>query len=124
MAEGWLRHYAADRATVYSAGVSPHRINPRAVAVMQEAGIDISHHTSNHVDDYMNSDIDIVLTVCDNARETCPVFPKSVKTIHHAFHDPSFTQGTDAEIMDDFRRVRDEIRIFAQAFITEKIPRT
>ena len=122
MAEGWLRSFAGDRATVYSAGVSPHPINPRAVAVMKESGIDISHHTSNHVDEYLDKKIDIVLTVCDNAKETCPVFPKNVRTIHHAFHDPSFTAGTEEEIMNDFRRVRDQIRSYAEHFVQTHLP--
>jgi len=117
MAEGWIRHFAGDRAMVFSAGVSPHRVNPRAIAVMAEAGIDISHHTSNHVDEFLEKDIDIVLTVCDNAKETCPVFPKRVRTVHHAFHDPSFTVGTEEEILNDFRRVRDEIRAYAETFV-------
>ncbi len=121
MAEGWLRHFAGSHATVHSAGVNPHGVNPRAVAVMAEAGIDISHHTSDHVDEFLEKEIDIVLTVCDNAREACPVFPRKVKTIHHAFHDPSFTVGTEEEIMNDFRRVRDEIRSFAESFIGQHV---
>ena len=121
MAEGWIRHFAGDRATVYSAGVSPHQINPRAIAAMAEAGIDISHHTSNHVDEFLDKDIDVVLTVCDNAKETCPVFPKRTRTVHHAFHDPSFTVGSDEEIMNDFRRVRDEIRAYAEEFVRTNV---
>lgn len=115
MAEGWLRHFAKGKAAIYSAGVNPHAINPRAISVMAEAGVDISHHTSNHVDEYLDKNIDVVITVCDNAKEVCPVFPGKVKTIHHAFDDPSFTVGSDEEIMNDFRRVRDEIRTFASA---------
>jgi len=121
MAEAWLRYFAGDRAIVYSAGVTPHRVNPRAIAVMSEAGIDISGHTSNHVDEYLDKEIDIVLTVCDNAREQCPVFPKRVKKFHHAFHDPSFTTGSEEEIMNDFRKVRDEIRTFAMQFVSTHV---
>jgi arsenate reductase len=117
MAEGWLRHFAKGKATIYSAGVNPHPIHPRAISVMAEAGIDISRHTSNHVDEYLDKDIDVVITVCDNAKEVCPVFPGKVKTIHHAFDDPSFTTGSEEEIMGEFRRVRDEIRGFAKEIV-------
>ncbi len=123
MAEGWLRHFAGEKAEIFSAGVSPHGVNPRAIRTMQEAGIDISGHTSNHVNEYLDKNIDIVLTVCDNAREQCPVFPKKVRTIHKAFHDPSFTVGTEEEIMQDFRKVRDEIRDYAEEFVDEIISR-
>jgi arsenate reductase len=119
IAEGWLRHGATEHDTVYSAGVNPHGVNPRAVAIMKEAGIDISGQTSNHVDEYLDTEIDVVLTVCDNAKEHCPAFPKKVKTIHHAFDDPSFTVGTEEEIMSEFRRVRDEIRTYAEKLIVE-----
>jgi len=120
MAEGWLRHFTGDRATVYSAGVNPHSVNAHAVEVMAEAGVDISRHTSDHVDAYLDKNIDIVLTVCDNAKELCPVFPKTTKTLHHAFDDPSCTVGTDEKILSEFRRVRDEIREYCREFVAKE----
>ena len=112
IAEGWARHLKSDCIEAFSAGVEPHRVNERAIAVMAEAGVDISGHTSNHLDDYAALDFDYVITVCDNAREHCPLYPKKTKMIHHQFEDPSFVIGTDEQIMAEFRRVRDEIRDF------------
>lgn len=120
LAEGYLQHFAGDRAQVYSAGVAPHGVNPLAVQVMAEDGIDISHHTSNHADEYTAIPFDYVLTVCDNAREQCPIFPSSAKTIHHSFIDPGHQPGIDA--LTSFRQVRDEIKTYSRQFIEEHVP--
>lgn len=121
IAHGFMQHYAGDRATVYSAGVETHGVNPRAVAVMKEAGIDISHHTSNHVDEYADVPFDYVITVCDHAKERCPVFPSRAKQFHHNFKDPAKATGTEEEIMNEFRRVRDEIDAYCKAFVQEQL---
>ncbi len=121
MAHGYLQHFAGDRAKVYSAGVEVHGLNPKAVATMREDGIDISHHTSNLVDEYQNIDFDFVITVCDNAKERCPYFPTKAHKFHHNFRDPSKTVGTPEEIDADFRKVRDEIREYSQSFVEAHI---
>jgi arsenate reductase len=101
MAEGLLRHLASDRFEVHSAGTKPSRVRDEAIAVMRELGIDISGHRSKSVEEFAGQEFDYVITVCDNARESCPVFPAQTQRIHWSFDDPS----TEA----DFRRVRDEI---------------
>jgi len=121
MAEGYLRHFAGGKATIYSAGVKTHGVNPKAIRVMQEDGIDISRHTSNHVDEYQHIPFDIVITVCDNANEACPFFPGNVQRFHHNFPDPPRFQGTDEEIMNEFRRVRDMIKIYSADFVQQHI---
>ncbi len=117
MAHGYLQYFAGNRATVYSAGVAPHGVNPLAVQVMAEDGVDISHHTSNHVDEYVTLPIDYVITVCDNAREQCPYFPSSAQQIHHGFTDPSHAPGEDR--LAQFRVVRDQIKAYTEPFINE-----
>jgi arsenate reductase len=97
--EGYLRHFAADKVIVYSAGIETHGVNPRAIAVMAEDGIDISHHTSNHIDEYNDIEFDYVITVCDNANEHCPVFLSTAQKLHHNFSDPAKATGTEIEIM-------------------------
>ncbi|UHG93345.1 arsenate reductase ArsC [Spirosoma oryzicola] len=119
LAEGYLQHFAGDRAQVYSAGVAPHGVNPLAVQVMAEDGIDISHHTSNHADEYSAIPFDYVITVCDNAREQCPIFPSSAKKIHHSFTDPGHQPGIDA--LTSFRQVRDEIKAYSRQFIEQHL---
>jgi arsenate reductase len=121
MMEGWLRHFAGDRAEVASAGVETHGVNPRAVAVMREAGVDLSAHTSDHVDAYRGQDFDLVLTVCDSARERCPYFPAEAERVHRSFPDPAAATGTEAEVLDAFRAVRDAIRDYAEAFAAERV---
>ncbi|OGX83818.1 arsenate reductase ArsC [Hymenobacter glacialis] len=113
---GYLAQLLGDKATVYSAGIETHGVNPRAVAVMQEDGLDIAHHTSNHVDEYAAVPFDYVITVCDNAREACPVFPSSATQLHHNFPDPAKATGTEAEVMAQFRAVRDQVKAYAQNF--------
>ena len=113
MAEGWLRHYLSDKVNVYSAGIETHGVNPWAVAVMKEAGIDISNHTSNHIDEYRDIEFDLILTVCDHAKENCPYFPSHAKRVHNSFPDPAGATGSEEEIMDEFRKVRDIIKNYS-----------
>ena len=113
---GYLQQLVGERAAVYSAGVETHGLNPRAVQVMAEDGIDISHHTSNHVDEYAAVPFAYVLTVCDHANEVCPAFPSTATKLHHNFPDPARATGSEAEIMQQFRAVRNEIKAYAQAF--------
>jgi arsenate reductase len=117
IADGYLKHYAGDRATIYSAGVETHGVNPRAIAIMAEDGIDISGHTSNHVDEYLGIDFDHVITVCNNAVERCPVFPSTAQKWHHNFPDPAKATGTEVEIMSEFRAVRDMIKDYCKTFV-------
>jgi arsenate reductase (thioredoxin) len=121
IAEGYVRHFFGDRVDVYSAGVETHGVNPRAVAVMREDGIDISSHTSDHVDKYLDINFDYIFTVCDHASERCPFFPGNAKRIHHNFPDPAKATGTEEEIMKRFREVRDEISEYVQAKFKSKI---
>lgn len=117
MAEGWTRALKSDQIEVWSAGIETHGLNPNAVRVMQEVGVDISNHDSTHVDDLMHIPFDVVITVCDHARESCPVFPGAVKRVHKSFDDPPFlakSVQTEQEALDIYRRVRDEIRAFVE----------
>ena len=114
---GYLEQLLGDRAMVYSAGIETHGLNPRAVRVMAEDGVDIAHHTSNHVDEYAAVPFDYVLTVCDHANEVCPIFPSTAKKLHHNFPDPAKATGTDEEIMQQFRAVRDQVKAYAQDFV-------
>lgn len=116
MAEGLLRHDAGDRFEVFSAGVNPSKVRPEAIAVMRELGIDLSGHRSKHVDEFVGQRFDYVLTVCDNARESCPIFPGATKMIHRSFMDPAEYNDLETERLDLFRRVRDEIRGYLQNF--------
>jgi arsenate reductase len=116
MAEGLLRHDSGDRFEVFSAGTKPGRIRPEAIAVMREIGIDISGHQSKSVDEFSRSDFDYVLTVCDNAKESCPVYPGHANRLHHNFPDPAAMPGSETERLDAFRRVRDEIRAYLRGF--------
>ena len=114
---GYLTQLLGLRAGVYSAGIETPGLNPRAVRVMAEDGIDISHHTSNHVDEYAAVPFAFVITVCDHANEVCPVFPSSAQKLHHNFPDPAKATGTDEEIMAQFRAVRDQVKAYAEAFV-------
>ena len=116
MAEGLLRQVAGDRFEVESAGTRPSRLRPEAIAVLKELGIDISGHRSKHVDEFKGQSFDYVLTVCDNAKESCPVFPGHAKRIHNAFEDPAALQGSEEERLALFRRVRNEIRDYLKTF--------
>lgn len=117
MAEGYLRFFANSNAEIYSAGVETHGLNPKAVAFMEEDGIDISHHTSNNVNEYSDVNFDVVITVCDNAQERCPYFPTKAIKIHHNFSDPSKVTGTDDEVATAFRTVRNQIKEFSKNII-------
>jgi arsenate reductase len=117
LAEGYIRFFHGHKAHVYSAGVETHGVNPRAIATMQEDGIDISMHTSNLVDEYLSIPFDLILTVCDHASERCPVFPSSAKRIHHNFSDPAKATGSEEEIRSAFAAVREEIKHFCAALV-------
>lgn len=120
MAHGFLEHYSKGNFETYSAGVEIHGVNPWSVKMLAEKGLDISHYTSNHVDEYSNIDFDYVITVCDNAKESCPIFPNTATMIHHSFEDPGKAVGSDGEVTSVFRKVRDEIDAFCKEFV-EKI---
>ncbi len=121
IAEGYLKHFAKGSAQVYSAGIETHGVNPKAISIMKEDGIDISHNTSNNVDEYRTIDFDFVITVCDNAKEKCPYFPTKAKKFHHNFPDPAKTKGSDEEIMNAFRKVRGMIKEYCRNFIKENL---
>ena len=121
LAEGYLRKFAADKANIYSAGIETHGVNPKAIATMKEDGIDISNHTSNNVDEYANIDFDYIITVCDNAKEACPVFPSKAKKFHFNFPDPAKATGTEEEIMAQFKAVREMIKDYTQNFVKENL---
>lgn len=121
IAEGYLRYFAGKKADVYSAGVETHGVNPKAIATMKEDGINISNHTSNNIDEYRNIDFDFVITVCDNAKERCPFFPTKAKKFHYNFPDPAKATGTDEEIAEEFRKVRQQIKAYCKDFITENL---
>lgn len=120
IAEGYLRHFAGDRAEIYSAGVETHGVNPRAIATMMEDGIDISGHTSNNVNEYRGVDFDFVITVCDHAKERCPVFPSPAVKFHENFPDPAKAVGTEEEIMQQFRTVREIIKTYCRDFVNRQ----
>jgi arsenate reductase (thioredoxin) len=109
MAEGLLRHIADDRFEIESAGISPSRVRPEAIAVMQELGIDITSHRSKSVDEFTSQVFDYIITVCDHARETCPLFPGNARRIHWSFSDPAAVEGAEADRLAAFRKVRDQI---------------
>ncbi len=120
MAEGWTRHLKGDVIEPYSAGIEMHGLNPNAVKVMAEAGVDISAHRSKHVDELKDIDFDYVITVCDNAHESCPMFPRKTKVLHVGFDDPprlAKAAETEQQVLEIYRRVRDEIKQFV-----EKLP--
>lgn len=117
MAEGWARQLKSDVIEAYSAGVATHGLNPNAVKVMKEAGVDISGHTSKHLDQLQEVDLDYVVTVCDSAAESCPIFSGKAKVIRHSFDDPPrLAEGaaTEEEALGHYRRVRDEIKAFVE----------
>ena len=121
IAEAYLRHFAGEKAEIYSAGVETHGVNPRAISTMKEDGIDISKHTSNNIDEYFKIDFDFVITVCDNAKERCPFFPTNAKKFHHNFPDPAKATGTEEEILEQFRQVRQMIKSYSQQFVSDNL---
>ena len=121
IAEAYLRYFAGEKAEIYSAGVETHGVNPRAISTMKEDGIDISQHTSNNIDEYVNIDFDFVITVCDNAKERCPYFPSKAERFHYNFPDPAKASGTEEQIMNEFRRVRVLINDYCKDFVEKHI---
>lgn len=117
MAEGILRAAAGDLVEVHSAGSKPAGyVHPKAIAALAEIGIDISGHASKHMNDFLDRDIETVITVCGNADQACPMFPGQVNRYHWGFDDPAHASGNDEQVMDEFRRVRDEIRTVFEAY--------
>jgi|WetSurMetagenome_2_1015567.scaffolds.fasta_scaffold317705_2 arsenate reductase (thioredoxin) len=114
MAEGWSNHLKSDVIEAYSAGVRPIGVSSKAIKTMAEAGVDISNHTSKHIDDLKGIDFDYVITLCDNAARNCPIFPGKAKVIHKPFKDPYFATGSEEQVMDEFRKVSEQIKEFIE----------
>jgi arsenate reductase len=114
MAEGWARHLKGDVIEAYSAGIFPSGVNPKAVKVMAEADVDISSQTSKQVDELLGIDFDYVVTLCDNARELCPVFPGKAKLVHKGFEDPIAVVGSEEKVMQVYRKTRADIKAFIE----------
>lgn len=121
IAEGYMRHFAGNKAEIYSAGIETHGVNPKAIATMLENNIDISNHTSNNIDEYYNIDFDYVITVCDNAKERCPFFPTNAQKFHYNFPDPAKATGTESQINEQFREVRQLIKDYCENFVHENL---
>lgn len=119
MAEGLLRAALGDRFEIHSAGTRPSRVRPEAIRVMQELGIDISGHRSKHLDEFRGTEFRYVITVCDHAAETCPVFPGVAERIHWSFEDPAAVEGDEETRLAAFRRIRDQIAERVRAFAAE-----
>jgi arsenate reductase (thioredoxin) len=117
MAEGLLRHYAGEQFEVFSAGIKPSTVNPLAIAVMAERGIDISKHRSKSVLEFTKQTFDFVITVCDNAQQTCPMFPGKAQKLHWSFEDPAAVEGTEEEKLTFFRKIRDQIDAQIKTFL-------
>jgi arsenate reductase (thioredoxin) len=121
IAHGYLNFFGGDNVDVYSAGVRTDGVNQTAIAVMKEDGVDISKHTSNHVDEYKDKEFEFVLTVCDNAKETCPYIPSKIKSFHYDFPDPAKAKGSEEDVLNQFRMVRDMIRKYTRDFIKDYV---
>lgn len=121
MAEGLLRSMYGDRFEIFSAGTNPWRVNPFAIEAMKKAGVDISSHRSKSIDEFMEVEIDYAVTVCDNAKESCPYFPEAKVLLHHSFSDPAALTGGDEVILAEFERVRDEIRVWIEEAIATEL---
>ena len=121
IAHGYLKTFAADKANVYSAGVETHGVNPKAIATMEDDGIDISNHTSNNVLEYTGVDFDFVITVCDHAKEVCPYYPSNAQKFHYNFPDPAKAVGTEEEINRSFAEVREMIKKYCFQFVNENL---
>jgi arsenate reductase len=120
MGEGLFRHIGGECWEVHSAGTRPSLVRPEAIAVMKELGIDLTGHRSKSVDEFTGQFFDYVVTVCDNARDNCPVFPSNAKRIHWSFEDPAAVQGTEEVRLAAFRRIRDQIRDRAEEFFAKE----
>ena len=121
IAHGYLEYFAGDKAEIFSAGVETHGVNPKAIAIMKEDGIDISHFTSNNVLEYAGIDFDYVITVCDHAKERCPYFPGQAKKLHNNFPDPAKAMGTEEAIALQFREVREQIKTYCRKFVADNL---
>jgi len=121
MAEGLLWHDGGAPFEVFSAGTKPSYVRPEAIAAMREIGIDISRQRSKSVDEFAGQAFDYVITVCDNAKESCPIFPATTKRIHWSLEDPAAVQGSEEERLAGFRRVRDQLRSLLRRFVQEKL---
>jgi arsenate reductase len=121
IAHGYLAYMTQGKANVYSAGVETHGVNPKAIAIMKEDGIDISGHTSNNITEYFGVDFDYVITVCDNAKERCPYFPTKALKFHYNFPDPAKATGSEVEIMEAFKNVRGLIKAYCNVFVQEQM---
>jgi arsenate reductase len=122
MAHGYLETFSKGKATIYSAGIETHGLNPGAVKTMAEDAIDISHYTSNHVNEYESINFDFIITVCDHANENCPYIPsKKAIRLHHNFSDPSKVSGSPVQIKSAFINTRDEIKAYCANFVSENL---
>lgn len=121
IAHGYLQQFAGNKATIYSAGIETHGVNPRAIAIMKEDGIDISEHTSNNIDEYTSVPFKYIITVCDHAKENCPYFPSDAQRFHYNFPDPAKATGTEEEIMQQFRAVRTLIKDYCRDFVEKQV---
>ena len=117
MAHGWLNYYSGGTSTIYSAGIETHGVNPKAIHSMAKAGVDISHHTSNHVDEYLAVEFDYIITVCDNAAQSCPVFQGDTPVVHWPFEDPADATRSEDEVIACFRDIRDQISSRIKTFL-------
>jgi len=125
MAQGYLQHFTdAQKVTIFSAGVETHGVNPKAIAIMKEDGIDISANTSNNITEYFGVDVDYIITVCDNAKERCPYFPSKAVKLHYNFPDPAKAIGSEEDVMAEFRRVRQLIKEYVIDFIQTNLSET
>ena len=120
MAEGLLSYFSSNT-KIYSAGIKPEKVNTFAIKAMAEMGIDISENTSNHADEYSNIDFDYVFTVCDNAKEICPIYPKAKRMIHHSFFDPADAKGTEKEQLQVYIKVRDQLSDYFKDFVKNNL---
>jgi len=120
MAEGLLRHDGGARFEVFSAGTHPSQVRPEAIQVMREAGIDISGHRSKSVEEFSGQYFDYVITVCDHAKESCPVFPATTQRLHWSLEDPAAVQGSEEQRLAEFRRIRDQLRTHLHRFTQER----
>ena len=122
IAHGYLEFFTDKKSvTVYSAGIETHGVNPKAIATMHDDGIDISENTSNNVTEYQDVDFDFIITVCDNANENCPYFPSKAKKFHYNFPDPAKAIGTEEEVKNEFKRVRNLIKEYCLEFVNENL---
>ncbi|WP_395054122.1 arsenate reductase ArsC [Flavobacterium sp.] len=122
IAHGYLEHFTdKKKVKIYSAGVETHGVNPKAIIIMKEDGIDISDYTSNNVEEYFEIPFNYIITVCDNAKERCPFFPSKAVKLHYNFPDPAKAVGNEEEILNEFRNVRELIKIYCDEFVTTNL---